>query len=298
LDEQRRIVAELEKQFSRLDEAVANLKRVKVNLKRYKAAVLSAAFTGKLVPSSDKDGGVSSDENIAGAALLVRILEVRRTAWDGRGVYREPTPPFHESRPELPFRWVWATADQLTSLITDGEHLTPKRTEHGVLLLSARNVQNGSLALDDVDYIPIEEYERIARRLEVRPGDVLLSCSGSVGRSCVVPSGLRFALVRSVAVLRPLVVVPAFLSYQIESPICQSQIDDKKTETAQANIFQGKIRQLVFALPPLAEQRRIVAEVDRRLSIVRGVEAEVEANLKRAQALRQAVLAKAFSPGA
>lgn len=47
-------------------------------------------------------------------------------------------------------------------------------------------------------------------------------------------------------------------------------------------------------LPPLADQHRIVAEVDRRLSIVREVEAEVNANLKRAQALRQAVLARAF----
>jgi type I restriction enzyme S subunit len=49
LEEQRRIVAEIEKQFSRLDEAVANLKRVKANLKRYKAAVLKAAVEGTLI---------------------------------------------------------------------------------------------------------------------------------------------------------------------------------------------------------------------------------------------------------
>jgi type I restriction enzyme S subunit len=54
---------------------------------------------------------------------------------------------------------------------------------------------------------------------------------------------------------------------------------------------------LVFALPPLAEQARIVAEVDRHLSIIREIEAEVDANLKRAQALRQATLAKAFGIG-
>ena len=50
----------------------------------------------------------------------------------------------------------------------------------------------------------------------------------------------------------------------------------------------------LLPIPPVAEQHRIVAEVDRRLSIVREVEAEVDANLKRAQALRQAVLSKAF----
>jgi type I restriction enzyme S subunit len=51
---------------------------------------------------------------------------------------------------------------------------------------------------------------------------------------------------------------------------------------------------LIVPLPPLSEQARIVAEVDRHLSIIREVEAEVDTNLKRAQALRQSTLAKAF----
>jgi type I restriction enzyme S subunit len=164
-----------------------------------------------------------------------------------------------------------------------------------MLLLSARNVLNGSLALEDVDYVPEEEYERIARRIEIQAGDVLLSCSGTVGRSCVVPLGLRFTLVRSVAVLRPVIVLAELLAFMLQSPLGQSQIDDRKTQTAQANLFQGKIRQLVFALPPMAEQVRIVAEVDRLLSINREGESEVDANLQRAQVLRQAILSKQFS---
>jgi type I restriction enzyme S subunit len=66
----------------------------------------------------------------------------------------------------------------------------------------------------------------------------------------------------------------------------------------QPNLNLSLIRSIRLPLPPAGEQHRIVAEVDRRLSIVREVEAEVDANLKRAQVLRQAVLAKAFSaPG-
>jgi type I restriction enzyme S subunit len=57
-----------------------------------------------------------------------------------------------------------------------------------------------------------------------------------------------------------------------------------------------QIASMPIAIPPPHEQARIVAEVDRRLSIVREVETEVDANLKRAQALRQAVLARGFSP--
>ena len=296
-DVQKEIVAELEKQFSRLDEAVANLQRVKANLKRYKASVLKAAVEGRLV---ETEASIARREGCGyetGEQLLQRILERRRVKWVGRGKYKEPSPPNVSDFNQLPNGWIWVSGDQLTSVITDGEHITPRRTPDGVLLLSARNVLNGSLALDDVDYVPEEEYARIAKRIEIQAGDVLLSCSGTVGRSCVVPQGLRFTLVRSVAVLRPVIVLADFITYNLQSPLGQFQIDDRKTQTAQANLFQGKIRQLVFALPPLAEQARIVAEVDRHLSIVREVEAEVDTNLKRAQALRQATLAKAFSAG-
>ena len=294
-DEQDEIVAELEKQFSRLDEAVANLQRVKANLKRYKASVLKAAVEGRLVETEATLARREGRTYETGEQLLQRILEERRAKWTGKGKYKEPTAPDTVGFNALPGGWIWASGDQLTSVITDGEHITPRRTSEGVLLLSARNVLNGRLALDDVDYVPEDEYERIAKRIAIQAGDVLLSCSGTVGRSCVVPAGLRFTLVRSVAVLRPVIMLADFMTYNLQSPLGQSQIDDRKTQTAQANLFQGKIRQLVFALPPLAEQARIVAEVDRHLSIIREVEVEVEANLQRAQALRQATLAKAFA---
>jgi len=65
--------------------------------------------------------------------------------------------------------------------------------------------------------------------------------------------------------------------------------------TAQKNINLSILERVQVPLPPASERERIVAEVERRLSIVREVEAEVDANLKRAQALRQAVLQRAFS---
>jgi hypothetical protein len=83
----------------------------------------------------------------------------------------------------------------------------------------------------------------------------------------------------------------------LQSSLGQSQLEDCKTQTAQANLFQGKIRQLVFASPPLAQQAESVAEVDRHLSIIREVDAVVDANLQRVQASRQATLARVFSKG-
>lgn len=101
-----------------------------------------------------------------------------------------------------------------------------------------------------MDYVPQHEYDRIAKRLVILPGDVLLSCSGSVGRSAVVPEGLLFTLVRSVAVLKPLAGMGRYLSTALRSPLLKQQILAKQTQTAQANIFQGKIKVLCVPIPP------------------------------------------------
>ena len=76
----------------------------------------------------------------------------------------------------------------------------------------------------------------------------------------------------------------------------RDRLDRFASATAQKNINLEVLEAVAIPTPPLAEQARIVAEVDRLLSIIREVEAEVDANLKRALALRQATLAKAFAP--
>jgi type I restriction enzyme S subunit len=86
-----------------------------------------------------------------------------------------------------------------------------------------------------------------------------------------------------------------YLSLALRSPLLQQQISRKKTQTAQANIFQGKIKTLCVPLAPLAEQQRIVAEAERRLSFVEELEVVVSANLQRGTRLQQSILHNAFN---
>lgn len=153
--------------------------------------------------------------------------------------------------------------EDVCELITDGEHNTPRRVSHGIYLLSARNVMNHSIQLDDVDYIDLEEYNRIGKRIVPRAGDVLVSCSGSVGRCCVVPSGLHFQMVRSVALLRfNQNVNPTFAEWLILSSEIQNQIKNSMTQSSQANLFQGKIKKLHGFFPPLSLQNEFAAFVE------------------------------------
>lgn len=149
--------------------------------------------------------------------------------------------------------------DEVSILITDGEHATPRRTDKGIYLLSARNILNHKLQLDDVDYIDEKEYNRISRRIIPQAGDVLISCSGSIGRCCTVPDGLKFQMVRSAALIRfDESTNPVFAEWLITSDDLQQQIAQSATQSSQANLFQGKIRKLRGFIPPIELQNQFV----------------------------------------
>ena len=159
--------------------------------------------------------------------------------------------------------WPIITLENLAELITDGEHSTPKKCNKGIYLLSARNILNHSLKLDDVDYIDETEYSRISKRVIPKAGDILLSCSGSVGRCCVVPMELKFQLVRSVALIRfKSEITPIFAEYMITSDWFQRQINSLKTASSQANLFQGRIKKLKGFVPDINLQYEFIKVVN------------------------------------
>ena len=134
LEEQEQIVAEIEKQFTRLEAGVAGLRRVQANLKRYRAAVLKAACEGKLVPTEAELARQEGRSYETGAQLLECILVERRQKWSGKGKYKEPVKPETEALLAVPEGWEWATVDQLASpernSITDGPFGSNLKTEH------------------------------------------------------------------------------------------------------------------------------------------------------------------------
>lgn len=164
---------------------------------------------------------------------------------------------------ENPKGWRKTTFEEISEIITDGEHATPRRVDEGIYLLSARNVLNHELSFDQVDYIDQDEYDRIAKRIVPKAGDVLISCSGTVGRACVVPDNLVFQMVRSVALVRfKSDINPVFMEQQITMPFIQNQIDASKSQTSQANLFQGKIKKLEAMVPPVDLQKEFLEFVE------------------------------------
>jgi len=187
--------------------------------------------------------------------------------------------------------WELKTFNELSYMITDGEHTTPRRTSEGIYLLSARNILNHSLQLEDVDYIDQEEYDRIAKRVIPQEGDILISCSGTVGRCCSVPANLKFQMVRSAALIRfKEEINPIFAEYMITSNYLQEQINRSKTASSQANLFQGKIKELKGFVPPIELQKEFllfVKQVDKS-------KVAIQAALDKSQLLFDSLMQKYF----
>jgi type I restriction enzyme S subunit len=299
--EQRRIVAEIEKQFTRLEAGVAALRRVQANLHRYRAAVLKAACEGRLVPTEAE----TRKKFETGAQLLQRILKQRRDNWTGKGKYKEPASPDTTGLPKLPEGWTWATVEQLGALGEQPVLTRPFGTslgradfvESGVPILTIGCLTDSGIQLDRALFVSTEKANEL-ERYRLRAGDLLFSRMASVGRAGIVGASLEGALI-NYHIMRLRLVATAllpkfYMAYVRGSSQVERYIRDVNHGATRDGINTEQLLNMPVALPPLAEQERIVAEVERRLSVVEELSALVTANLQRATRLRQSILQQAF----
>lgn len=311
-DQQKRIVAEIEKQFSRLDEAVSNLKRVKANLKRYKAAVLKAAVEGKLTEEWRK----ANPDVEPADKLLERILTERRKKWEENELakmnakgrmpkddkwktkYKEPEPPGSVDY-ELPKTWTSATVQQLAERVQYGSSSKSNEDNNGIPVLRMGNIFEGEVLLDKLKYLP-ENHDEFPELL-LEDNDLLFNRTNSpelVGKTTVYkkkpyPCSFASYLIR-VRFLSGM--EPKFVSYYINSMYGRKWIKSVVSQqVGQANVNGTKLQALTVPLPSLNEQEVIIEEMDDRFSLISNLENNVNNNLLRAERLRQSILKEAFS---
>ena len=290
-DQQAKIVSEIEKQFSRLDQAVANLKRVKANLKRYKASVLKAAVEGKLT----EDWRKLHPNTEPASKLLERILAERRAKWNGRGKYKEPAEMDASTRTCLPDGWLWASIESLSAKVVDGVHKKPNYVSSGVPFVTVRNLTAGpGIDLGKLNFVTKEDHEQFIKRADPREGDILISKDGTLGVVRVIRTKAIFSIFVSVALVKPVLKeMSDYLGIALSSPQVQVQMVPKGSGLQ--HIHLEDLREDCVPVPTLDEQRKIVSQVERRLSVIEELEAAVHANLTRADRLRQSILATAFA---
>lgn len=196
----------------------------------------------------------------------------------------------------LPEGWISEELNELTIKIVDGSHNPPPSVDVGEPMLSARNIDGGRINFDNYRLINPEAFKREDARTAVAPDDVLLTIVGTIGRSAVVlQEHPRFVLQRSVAVLRPNAsVTPQYLRHYLQAHETQQWMLERAKGTAQKGIYLGALAELPCLLPPIAEQRRIVAKLDALTARTARARDDLDRIPTRAARYKQAVLAAAF----
>ncbi len=320
--EQDRIVAEIEKQFTRLDDAVAALKRVQANLKRYRASVLKAACEGRLVPTEANLARKEGRGYEPASELLKRILAERRAKWeadqqakmlaagkppkndDWKKKYKEPELPDNTGLPELPEGWVWVSAEQVCDFITKGTTPAENKLHSGSGDIPFIKVYNltyeGTLAFEvNPTFIDRSTHVGELARSRIVPGDVLMNIVGPpLGKVSIVPDlYTEWKANQAVAIFRPLSGLNRhYLSHLL---MCDDVLNwarrRAKATAGQFNLTLQTCRELPLPLPPAAEQERIVAEVERGLSVTDALTEAAVATIRRSAVLKQVTLAHAFN---
>ena len=291
LDQQQRVVAEIEKQFTQLDAGVASLKRVQAALKRHRASVLKAACEGRLVPTEVELASKENRSYETGGQLLQRILAQRREKWNGKGKYKAPLSPNIADVQSLPEGWTCVTIEQLGVIETGNTPPKADAANYGEDIpfvkppeLLDRPVSSASDTLSTIG----SSLGRLAPK-----NTVLVSCIGNLGKTGITTREVAFNQQIN-AIIPALIESARWIFYAVQENAFRRQLESVASATTIAIVNKGKFSSLVIPLPPLAEQTRIVAEAERRLSVIEELDAVVNANLFRAIRLRQSILSVAF----
>ncbi|MFZ3168062.1 MAG: restriction endonuclease subunit S [Candidatus Methanoperedens sp.] len=227
--------------------------------------------------------------------LLARILKERREKSSKGAKYKEPSTPDISGLPALPEGWKWINLGQITWSVRDGPHYSPKYVKEGIPFISGGNVRPNGVDFANAKRITPELHSELSKRCKPEKGDILYTKGGTTGIARVNTYDFEFNVWVHVAVLKLVEPVePFYVQHSLNSQFCYAQSQRFTHGVGNQDLGLTRMVNIMLGFPPLAEQRRIVAEVERRLSIADGVEKTVGQSIAQAERLRQSILKKAF----
>ncbi len=316
-NEQKRIAAKLRRLLNRERKLRQQLDELPELIRQYRAAVLEAACTGRLVPTEAELARKERRDFEPTSVLLERILVERRAKWEAdqlanmraagkepkgdkwREKYPVPAEPTDHAGTHLPRGWTWASLEQLTDptrVICYGILMPKAHVEDGVLYVKVRDMKG--------DIINVASLQRTSpkiaaeyQRASLKTGDILLAIRGTYGRVAEVPKELEGGNITQ-DTARLAISIPtdaAFVSWQLRSPRLQKYFQDVARGVAVKGVNIGDVRPAAIALPPLNEQKRIVTELGRRLTALKHIEAQITFGLEQTKDLRRSLFRQALS---
>lgn len=226
-----------------------------MDTKLLKQKILDLSIRGKLVPQDPNDEPAS--------VLLERIkAEKAQLIKEGKIKKEKALAPIEEVPFDLPKGWKCTRFGDYLD-VRDGTHDSPKYVDKGYPFVTSKNLKNGNIDFTSINYITREDHINFSKRSCVQNGDILFAMIGSIGNPVIVQTDIEFSI-KNVALFKPIHAdtnmqfIKLFLEY-VQHEL-QLQAKGGMQPFVPLNYFR---KDLLIPIPPLEEQKRIVAEIDR-----------------------------------
>jgi len=263
LEEQHRIVAKIEEILPYIDQYDKAYTKQETFNKKFpedmEKSILQMAMQGKLVEQRPEEG--TADE-------LYEQIVAEKTQLIKDGKIKKEKPLLEITEDEIPFEipssWKWVRFSEVMD-VRDGTHDSPKYIETGIPLVTSKNISGGGLDFSNVKYISREDADKINERSNVDTGDILFAMIGSIGNPVIVNKDREFC-VKNVALFKNYDKSKMCIEYVYWFLYREQYIMKKVASGGVQSFISLKVfRNYLFPLPPLEEQKRIVAKIEELL---------------------------------
>lgn len=269
LAEQKRIVAKIEELLPYVDRYAAAYEKLEQFNAKFpedmKKSILQYAIQGKLVEQRPEEG--TGEE-------LYRQIQTEKQRLIKEGKIKKEKPLAEITDDEIPFEipesWKWVRLGNIVSVyggkrIPVGRKLSSEDT--GYIYIRVSDMKDGYVSIDNLQYVPQDIYPLISRYI-INKEDVFITVAGTIGRVGKIPPELDGAnLTENADRLVFSNLDQDWLIKCLQSPLIQSQIADATTKVGQPKLAIIRIQNIIIPLPPLAEQKRIVAKLEEILPL-------------------------------
>ncbi len=260
---------------------------VKENVAELKKAILTLAMQGKLVKQDPKDQPASE--------LLKEIqAEKERLIKEGKIKKQKELPPIKPEKVpyEIPEGWVWTRLGDMCLKVSDGFHHSAKKISQGIRYISATHINNGWIEWDSGLFVSEKEYNELLKKTDLKKGDILIVNRGAgCGDAAIININEKFCFQNAAIIgfTQNLLFGSYLLKYIHKS---KGYFLEKFIQGGAQPMLSNKLLAThPFPIPPLAEQKRIVAKIDELMALCGRLENKIDQKTAKQTALFDAVLA-------
>ena len=244
-----------------------------MDTKKLRQKILDLAIHGKLVPQdpNDEPASVLLERIKAEKERLIKEGKIKKSK---KSTKASDTPHYENVPFEVPESWMWCKFQDCMD-VRDGTHDSPKYTQEGYPLITSKDFKNGQFDFSKTRYISEVDYKNIIKRSKVDIGDILYSMiGGNIGSMIYIQHDNYFDMaIKNVALFKPYQnsdISTKYIAYFLESKIKEYQAI--AIGGAQPFVGLDIFRNTLVPLPPLAEQHRIITEIEKWLALIDQIE--------------------------